>query len=325
MKKHLWTAIRILISLGLIAFILLKVDLKLLLAHLHSTRLAYVVLAVFGYLLIVFICAYRWRLLLRVQEINSEIEYLASLFFIGLFFNNFLPTSFGGDLLRLYYIAEESGKKSESFASILVDRATGFFATLFVAFLALIFLLHQQQGQNMLKIVIIISAIVALLGVLFFSRRIVRRFRFILNLPLIVKIEDKIKKAYNSIYLYRKKPVIIAKTFLISCVIQFLLVTVIYLLALSLRLNLPMLPFFLYVPVISLISMIPISINAWGLQEGSYVVLFGQAGLGKESALALSLFVHFLLVFISLFGGVIFLIQGGRSLKSKKIKPKLKI
>ena len=93
------------------------------------------------------ITAYRWRLLLKSQMISIPYSAAVRLHFLGLFYNNCMPGSVGGDLIRAWYVTKHTDKRFEAALSVFVDRIVGLFSTFLIAvFFYMVFLRGQNLG-----------------------------------------------------------------------------------------------------------------------------------------------------------------------------------
>lgn len=312
LKKTSLLVLRIIISLGLIFWILLKVDKQQLLESFRSLNVWLLLSSVLAYFVVNAICSWRWQLLLSARGIKSGYWKLFRFFLNGLFFGNFLPTTVGGDLARAYLVADDCKGKSEALASVLVDRVVGLFGVILVGIIGLVLVAKSGQEINLLKVMVISVIAALLLVVLFLNKSLIRRFRWILKLPLVQKAEHHLIDFYHSIYIYRTHPKEITLAFFLSLMVQVFVVITAYLIALSLGVNTSIIPFFLYMPVIAAVSMIPLSINGWGLQEGAFIIFFGRVGVAKSLALSLGFLYHLVAIAISLLGGILWLLFGGR-------------
>ena len=99
--------------------------------------------------------------------------------------------------------------------------------------------------------------------------------------------------------------------FALSLLVQVFVVLAAFCCARSLGLDISITPFFLYLPVISAVSTIPVSINALGLQEGAFILFFTRAGLAKPEALSLAFLFRLVVVILSVLGGLLWLARGG--------------
>lgn len=311
-KKTSLLVLRILVSLGLISWIMLKVDKQQLLESFRSLNIWLLLLSLAAYFVVNAICAWRWQLLLAARGIKSGYWTLLRYFLNGLFFGNFLPTTVGGDLARAYLVADDCKSKSEALASVLVDRFIGLFGVIITGIAGLILVAKGGQEIGLLKGMLIGIAAALLFVILFLNKSLVKKFRWLFKLPLMQKVEHHLIDFYHAIYAYRthKREVFLA--LFLSLMVQVFVVITAYLIALSLGIGISVIPFFLYMPVIAAVSMIPLSINGWGLQEGAFIVFFGRAGIAQPLALSLGFLYHLVAVGISLLGGLLWLIFGGR-------------
>jgi len=311
-KKTLLLTLRIVISLGLIAWILMKVDKKQLLESFRSLNPWLLLASVVAYFAVNAICNWRWQLLLSARGIKSGYWKLLRYFLNGLFFGNFLPTTVGGDLARAYLVAEDCKGKSEALASVLVDRFIGLFGVIITGIIGLILVAKSGQEINLLKALVVGIVAALLFVVLFLNKSLVRKFRWVLKLPLVEKAEHHLIEFYHSIYVYRSHKNEVFLAFVLSLLVQVFVVFTAFLIAKALGIAISIIPFFLYMPVIAAVSMIPLSINGWGLQEGAFIIFFGRAGVDKSAALSLGFLYHLVAIAISLLGGILWLIFGGR-------------
>lgn len=317
-KKTSLLILRIAISLGLISWIMLKVDTQQLLESFRSLNIWLLLSSLAAYFVVNAICAWRWQLLLAARGIKSGYWTLLRYFLNGLFFGNFLPTTVGGDLARAYLVADDCKSKSEALASVLVDRFIGLFGVIITGIAGLILVAKGGQEVSLLKGMLVGIAAALLFVILFLNKSLVKKFRWLFRLPLMEKIERQLIEFYHAIYAYRthKREVFLA--LFLSLMVQVFVVITAYLIALSLGIGISIIPFFLYMPVIAAVSMIPLSINGWGLQEGAFIVFFGRAGIVQPLALSLGFLYHLIAVGISLLGGLLWLIFGSRK-KQKKV------
>ncbi|MCM8804961.1 MAG: flippase-like domain-containing protein, partial [Candidatus Omnitrophica bacterium] len=230
--------------------------------------------------------------------------FIFKLTMIGQFFNNFLPTSAGGDLVKIFYIIKDEKKKFISGLSILVDRYVGALTVMIMGTIS-IFL---YKGERTLHYLILIFLFLLIFSYFFFSKR---KFAHFLYLPIeriIPKfLNEKILNLYDSIHFYfteDKKKFYIA--ILISFFLQILSIFSQYLIGVSiLKTNLNILPFFIFIPLIWTSTLIP-SLGGLGIREFSYIFLFSNF-IGKENAYALSILVLLSVILNGIIGGIIFL------------------
>jgi hypothetical protein len=229
---------------------------------------------------------------------------LISSYFVGLFFNNFLPTGMGGDVVRIYDVAKYSRQPSASAASVIAERALGSFAQGLIALFGLA-LGYEMAKSFSAAIMALFLGLCLLLLVLLFGERWARR----LNLPDPFSLKSKALRVLESIsFCLRNKPVAIWVV-CVSLLFHAMVVLINYLIFRALGANVSLVSCFLLIPIISVITLLPISINGLGVREGAYIYFFGRLGLSTMESVAASLLFFFLLTLVSLIGGVIFALR----------------
>ena len=134
MKKTVLMLLKIVVSLGILAYIFTKViDIRHLWANLREANVSYIVAGILFYLLVQTLSAYRWYLLIKPQGIGVSFPKILAYYFLGMYFNFFLPSAIGGDVFKVYYLHKETGRLSASTASVFFDRDIGMGGLLLVA------------------------------------------------------------------------------------------------------------------------------------------------------------------------------------------------
>jgi len=243
------------------------------LATIGKINMGAFVLAVFLYILAQFISTLRWRLLLPE---GLGLRKLFSLYMIGSFFNIFLPGIIGGDAVKGFYLYRATGKGSLSLASIFMDRYLGFVVLIAICAVAFPFGYTYLRGSGIEWILpfTILSFIIG--SLLFFGLRLGQRVKFL-------------SEFYNHFYFYRHQRGVIGKALLLSVFVQFAGIISVYVLSVGLSQHIPLLAFLMFLPLIILFSMLPISIAGLGVREGACVLFFGLVGVRPEAATAISL------------------------------------
>ena len=139
MNRHIKFIIKSLVSGFLIFYALRASDFSAILSTLKASHLRFIGIAsamiAAGYA----ISALRWQILLKAQKVSISLFDLIKYYLIGAFFNNFLPTTIGGDIVRAYDASKASNSLSQSFAVIIVERMTGIFALITYSFIGVLF------------------------------------------------------------------------------------------------------------------------------------------------------------------------------------------
>jgi len=249
------------------------------------------------------LAAIRLKLIIDAQGAGqATVPEAISLTFIGYFFNNFLPTSIGGDVAKAYYLSRKSSDKLGSFTSVVVDRAMGLITMILMAAIALLFAQGQVVDVNVRYMIYTITFL-AILGTVFLMNKNFAK-KFSILLIIIRPIEDKVRRLYNAVHLYKKHTSLIVKSFIISIFSQLFFFVSIGILAVSVGSIIPPMDILMRMPIICAMSLLP-SINGLGVREGSTVVLFGPI-IGKENAFVVSILWLLVLFLTSIIGGIIY-------------------
>jgi len=313
-KKLTTGFLRLGIGLGIILFLLFKINLKDMLTVLHESLLQWpwLVTGVIFYTICVWIGIGRWKIILDAQGLKMAWSRVFCISFIGQFFNSFMFGSTGGDLARAYYAAKETHhKKTEAVATVVIDRMIGLMALNLIAGVMLIarFNFYQQHWATHLPALIMAGMILATVAALF----VVFNIRLFKGWPILRFIEHHptlgpfIRRMLISIYLYHRRTKILLKTTSLSLVIHALFIMQCYCLGKSLHINITIIDYLTIIPLIMSIAALPITPGGLGIREGLAVTMLGTMGVGAYQALPLSLMIYFIAVAISLIGGFIFL------------------
>ena len=307
MKKRWVSLIKVVVSVAALGVVLSQVDRQETLHNLRSVDPRYFFAALFIYLLGILIRAGRWGALLEAQGIHVPLGALTRLYFAGAFFSNFLPSGMGGDVVRMYELAERSHDPPAAISTVLADRLLGLFGLLALAIITL------PWGWRAVNLPVILALAGLTLGSavgiwLLLNRRLVGWLQA--RLPLLDKVmsKPKIVAFYHSLHRYRGRP--LWRAVLLSLVFNVMLIAVIGLIGLSLSVDAPLKYYFLFVPILSALLALPISLSGLGIREGGYVYLFTQIGVARSVALSMSLSFYAITLITGLVGGLIYLLEG---------------
>jgi uncharacterized protein (TIRG00374 family) len=308
-KKWIWLVVRVSISLLLLGLLFWKTDISNFSKILQEIDPPLFLLSLLSFVLIHILLSYRWQLLLRVIGLNIPLKSLFKTYLIGLFFNNFLPTAIGGDVARGYDLYRYTQKGKEAAISVIVERLTGFTAQMLIAVIAL-GLIYPSLHDPLLAWLILGATLVYLLALLVLLNPAI----FILSDRTLQKMKfrqlgQKLLQIPEAISPYKSSPLVLTQTVLLSLFLQALTILIYYVLSNSLHLTIPLAYFFLFLPIINIVSMIPISLGGLGLREGISVYLFQIIGVESAHALGLSLAWFLIILLTSLIGGVIFALR----------------
>lgn len=321
MKKLVSPILRASVSLVLIVILLyiMRDKYNEIIGVLKRTNISMFGLGLIAFILALTVASFRLKLIIEAQgTIPINFFEAVSLTFIGYFFNNFLPTAIGGDVVKAYHLSKKTVGKVGSFTAIFVDRAIGLFTMIFMAFIALLFVENQLIDKTVKHMIYAITAI-SIAAIIFmmnknFAKKLSGIFVFFLKAP----VEVRLKNLYNAINNYRDNTALIFQSIAISAISQILFFASIGILAVSIGSHIPIMDILLRMPIISAMSLLP-SINGLGLREGGTVLLFGPM-IGKEKAFAVSILWLFILLIVSLIGGLVYALSSQFKAKLKEIE-----
>lgn len=316
MKKILLNILRVFFSLGLLAYLLYIADIGKILATLNKLNLGSILLAMLVFIWSVFLLALRWKLLTSSYGLRVNLSKLIIFYFIGFFFNNFLPTSIGGDLSRAYYLAQNSGDKSASIGTVFLERMIGLLSTLSLATVSLYWLTDYFHSRKIVYITISLCIMLAIFMAVVMSRRLYRRFNGLLSLITFYEIGDKISKVFDTLHSYRNKKGVLLGAYALSLLAQFSMIVMNYILVIALGLDQVSFGYLiLVVPITFVIGLLP-SINGLGVRDTGYVLLLVRRGLEPSQILSLSFSVTIIPIIISFIGGAFFLFYRHKGLRT---------
>lgn len=308
MKKFFLIIIKLAISAALITYIFSKTDLAAIFQTLKSTS-PFWLAAAFGLHIVGFtISAYRWKMLLKIQGIEAPASKLFLSYIVGQFFNFFLPTTVGGDLFRVYDTRVLSQGAGKSAVVILIERLSGFFALLVIASLAY-FLGRRWIGPDpaiFLMMIFFMAAILAIILV-FSGRWFLAALSYFSNFKIIPK---KIKKIFIQItevvQNFKTNWRAFGSPLFLAFLLQLNVAVHISFIALAVKIHLPLIYFFVLVPMVQVILMAPVSFGGIGLSENAYAFFLSRLGVPVYQAVALSLLSLALRLLIGTIGAIIY-------------------
>lgn len=279
-----------------------KVNIAHLLNEVHQAPW-WVVIALLVYMTFsMFLGGLRWSILVLGKVKFSDIWAFTRATYAGCFYSLFFPTSVGGDLLKWTSLLKKYPEipKLRLAGTALIDRVIGFSAFSVAAMLALIFgkILKYQFPDVLFWLFLGINIALIIFYVLVFSldfEKILSRFKFLSKL---VEIVDLLKNS-------NKKRIFIC--FLISIVSEPVWMLMTWFSSLTFKANIKLLQVFIFMPIISLILVLPISWAGFGARENLFLIFFGQLGYQPEKLLLVSAFGGIMGILNALIGGLVLL------------------
>jgi uncharacterized membrane protein YbhN (UPF0104 family) len=298
--KKYW---RVLGSLVLVGLLVWRIDWRQVASAFEKLDATYWLLALGLYLATQGVSAVRWQILGRTLGLGGRWrDYLAH-YFVGMFFNLVLPTSVGGDVVRAWYLGRQvgaappMGRRTAAFLSVLADRVNGFAVLIAVACAAALCCPTPLPGW--------ICATVAGMGATCLLG--------LAALPLLpwlrkrLPAHPRLMQLLDSAELFHGDRRGMVCVTLLSLVVQLANIVLAWLIGEGLGLPVPFLYYGVLIPLVSILTLLPISLNGMGLREGGTILLLAPLHVNEASAITLSLLIFAVYTAASLMGGVVYL------------------
>ncbi len=307
--------IRILIGAGVFGFLIWRSDVGELWNTISDADVADLLGALGAIFCGLFVSAFRWKAYLDALELPLSYATLFRLYFVGTFFNAFLPTGIGGDAYKAVRLGRGKDSLAPAFAAVFLDRFAGVVGMAAIGLVSSTYILAAGEADRSgsyrvplialgLSLLIMGTATVLLLG----GERLLGRGRLIKHSG----IGGRVRRAMRQIHSTGRHPGAAARGYLYGVVFQALVLTYHVMIARALGIDeVPILAFASIVVISSLATMIPLSVNGLGFREGAYIWALGRYGVEHDTALAFALLVLAALLLSSIVGGIIYVALGG--------------
>lgn len=252
------------------------------------------------------ISAIRWQILIKAQDDWVPLGFLAKSYLVGSFFNLFLPTRIGGDVVRIWDGSRYSKSLIKSSAIVLVERLSGVLVLLLFALCASLIRLDVAQRFPVIWVALIISVVGLGLLALFLTPLADLILEKLPERKALSTIKEKIHQFRQTILYYRKRKGALGKAFFWAALLQINVIIHYYLIGEALHLDIAILDYFIFIPIVHLILLIPITINGLGLREGAYLEIFRYYGISSAAAISFSWIDMAFMLIVGILGGIIY-------------------
>ena len=283
--------IKLIITIVMFYFLFQYVDFDNLIEILAKSHGGTILIALLFQLGSTYVAAYRWQLIMQLLVFKESAAYYVKSYFKSSFFNQVLPSSIGGDAVRIIDLTQKGYDKKDAFYGIFVDRVVGLVGLLVLNLLATLIFWGTFDKDFSLLIMLIAIGGISGFALLFHLEKIT----FLANYKFL-NLFHRLARRLNTLYGDRT---LLFKHITISVGVHLLTVLAIYALALSIDFHLSFQIFLIAIPPVFLLTIVPISLAGWGIREGAMVGIFMLVGADETKVLAMSILYGLLLMIAS--------------------------
>ncbi len=287
------------LSVGLFTLLFRSIDFHAFRAQLTAARLDLVAVAFLGYLLTQVLSAYKWQVLARPLGFHHPLRVFGVYYYVGMYLNLFVPSTIAGDVGRGLLLATQSGRVSAALQSVLADRVTGVVMLLwvsaagFIVFGPTVFPAAVAYG-------VVAVAVLAVAGWWIAPR----------VMPVLFAPGHAFHRLWGSlIQPYHDQAPLLGYACLVSFGLHWLQLSLQVVLAHALHLAVPLWYLILFIPLVHILSALPVSFGGIGVRESIYVVFLALIGVGQPEAMAFGLLWSLLGLGGGLVGGVVLILS----------------
>ncbi|HUR23224.1 MAG TPA: lysylphosphatidylglycerol synthase transmembrane domain-containing protein [Acidimicrobiales bacterium] len=302
-KARVLLGLRVAASAGMLALLLPRIHLASLFPTLELSTLGWLVGGLAVYSLAVVLSTVRWAQVLHALDIPSDLPPLLSHTLAGMFVSNFLPSTVGGDVLRVTRLAAVNGQRHTSVASVVVERLTGFLVLPFITLVALLgnpTLLHFGQASRLtLTLALGTLAALAAILVLVASPSVGERFAGRSWLGFVAAVHLGLARM-------RRDPSAALGVLVSALAYQLSMVAAAWMAGHAMGIHVGWSAMMAFVPIVAIAQVLPISVSGLGLREGALVILLVPLGVSSGQAVAFGLLLYAMNMVVSLLGAPAF-------------------
>ena len=304
-SKHslLKAVFRVLLSVALLVILFRQVGLEETIATLASANARFLLLAVALHFTGTAVSSYRWQGLISAFGIRVRLRTLISLYFVGALFNNLLPGSITGDVAKAYHLSRRIDRMDVAVSTVLTDRLTGILVLFAIASIGVLFGYGLVSRQIALATLLVAAAMWGAVGLASIKSVWIwlrRRVRLIDRLA-----ETKtVRQAVLAVQVNDRR--VVVRALAVSFVLHVIWISMRYVIAVALGVHVSVWYFVVFIPLITLATMVPVFFGGLGVREAAYVYLFTQVGVPAPLCISMSLVFYALRLASAIVGGLIY-------------------
>lgn len=316
-RKRLLRLVGSVVVTGLcIAYIVWQIDVRRTVRILGDASAWWFLLSVAIMVCTVLPMAWRWQKLLAARGIHDRLPWLVRAYFTAYTAGQILPTSIGGDAMRIFETTRRHPGKSGPIAgSILLERALGGAATLILAAIGFVLAIGRYDvgAYVWVELAFVLASIG--LGIVLFSKRVRGPLRRVVPMVRFARVERPLRSVYEGIHGYRDHVNLMIGISTMTIVVQAVRVLAIWASARAVGVDLSPRPFYVMGPLLFLVMLVPFTVNGLAVREAFFVSFLGGLGVDKSAAFATGFLFFLVTIALSLPGAVVL---GGEWLRAAR-------
>ncbi|MDQ3672482.1 MAG: flippase-like domain-containing protein [Actinomycetota bacterium] len=296
-----------------VAYLAWKIELPTTLDVLAETDLAWFAASVAIMVLTIPVLAARWSWLLRAQRIEEGLAWLTRAYFVAYAAGQILPTSLGGDAVRIVETARRhGGQTAVATGTVVLERGLGGAATVLLGAIAFVLSIGRFDVSAYLWLEGVFVFGTILLAFLFLARSARPLLRVTEPWLERVRLDRVLRAFYESVHHYRGRPRLLLGVFAVTFAVQTVRVLAIWAAAKAVGIDLEVLVYYVMGPLLFLVLLVPFTLNGIAVREAFFVSFLGSLGVGAEQAFAAGFLFFLVTLIMALPGAVILLWEGLR-------------
>jgi uncharacterized protein (TIRG00374 family) len=303
-------AVQVGLSGGILAFLLLRLDPAEVAEQIGDSNPLYVVAALAILLASTWAMAWRWQLLLASKDVHEPLGWLTKLYFVGYAASHVLPTSVGGDAVRiLEHARRRPDARAEAAGAVLMERVLGVVGTVLLLLGGLALTLGDERAAVIGPVAALLLLGVSVVAVaLLFSRRVERLLaRHVFPLGRRVHLERPLASLWTALHGYRDRPGVLAATLALTFGTQLVRTASIWLCCAAVGIDEGVGVYIVFAALLSLVMVVPFTLNGLGVREAFFVAYFRRFGVESDTALAAGLLFYAVILAESIPGAFLLL------------------
>jgi len=311
-SKKLFLLLRIVISCGILYLIFRKLEYDQMKNLIPKLIISFLMLSFLFVLLDRVLMSQRWNILLKAKKTVIPFIEIVRIYFVTSFLGMFVPSSIAPDAMRAYLATKYGCTNAGAISSIFLDRLLGFLSFALVASVSclVLFLNGNSQIISTSMLILVLLPFLAVILWLLLHRYIAQILQKFSGTRYFDSLYRILVESYSSLVSYKNNVLDLIKVAIICFFNHGLFIITVYLITLSLNVPVSVVHLCIFLPLVALVTMVPISLGGLGVQEGAYVYLFSRSGLSVQESFAVAFLIRVVTTLGCIPGGLLYLSSG---------------